>query len=159
MSRYFKKISFKQFRKDVADDKELYESIILPERGTSKSAGYDIRSIEKCIIKPGEAKSIKTGLKVCMNDDEILYIFSRSSQGYKHNVCLMNSVGLIDADFYDNEDNEGHFQIRLVNFGESDFNVEIGDKIAQGVFSKYLTVDNEKIINKKRTGGIGSTGK
>jgi len=155
--RKFEKISFEQFKRDVSDDLELYNSIELPKRSTKKSAGYDIRSIESGIVKVGEAKSFKTGLKVCMNDDEVLYIYSRSSHGYKYNVCMMNSVGVIDSDFYNNENNEGHFQIRLLNLGDKDFEVNIGDRIAQGVFMKYLTVDGEEKIENERKGGIGST--
>ena len=111
------------------------------------------------VIKPGKSMAFKTGLKVAMNSDEVLYIYSRSSQGYKYNVCLINSVGVIDSDFYNNPDNEGHFSIKLINLGESDFEVKIGDKIGQGVFMKYLTVDDEEEIKGKRKGGIGSTGK
>lgn len=157
--RYFEKISFDQFKKDVKNSKKLYESIILPVRSTKKSAGYDIRSIEDGIVKPGESKIFKTGLKVNMNDDEVLFIFTRSSQGYKYNVTLANSVGVIDSDYYNNPDNEGHFSVKLINLGDKDFEVKIGDKIAQGVFTKFLTVDNEEEINNVRVGGIGSTGK
>ncbi len=157
--RKFEKISFKQFKKDISDDRELYDSIEIPKRSTSKSAGYDIRSMEHGIIKVGEAMNFKTGLKVSMNEDEVLYVYSRSSYAYKYNVCLMNNVGVIDSDYYNNPDNEGHFQIRLVNLGDKDFEVNIGDRIAQGVFMKYLTVDDEELINNKRSGGIGSTGK
>jgi dUTP pyrophosphatase len=157
--RKFEKISFKQFKKDISDDRKLYDSIEIPKRSTSKSAGYDIRSMEHGIIKVGEAMNFKTGLKVSMNEDEVLYVYSRSSYAYKYNVCLMNNVGVIDSDYYNNPDNEGHFQIRLVNLGDKDFEVNIGDRIAQGVFMKYLTVDNEELINNKRSGGIGSTGK
>lgn len=157
--RKFEKISFKQFKKDISDDRKLYDSIEIPKRSTSKSAGYDIRSMEHGIIKVGEAMNFKTGLKVSMNEDEVLYVYSRSSYAYKYNVCLMNNVGVIDSDYYNNPDNEGHFQIRLVNLGDKDFEVNIGDRIAQGVFMKYLTVDDEELINNKRSGGIGSTGK
>lgn len=157
--RKFEKISFEQFKKDVSNNLELYKAIELPKRSTMKSAGYDIKSIEAGIIKPGCAKSFKTGLKVTMNDDEVLYIYSRSSQGYKYNVCLANSVGVIDSDFYNNPSNEGHFQVRLINLGESDYEVKVGDRIAQGVFMKYLTVDDEEEIKTKRDGGLGSTNK
>ena len=157
--RKFEKISFEQFKKDVSDDLKLYNLIELPKRSTKKSAGYDIRSVESGVIKPNESKSFKTGLKVCMNDDEVLYIYSRSSLGYKYNVCLVNSVGVIDSDFYNNENNEGHFQVKLINLGENDFEVKVGDRIAQGVFMKYLTVDDEEEIKKERKGGIGSTNK
>ena len=157
--RKFEKISFEQFVKDVKDDRMLYDSIELPKRSTKTSAGYDIRSIEDGIVKVGEAKAFKTGLKVCMNPDEVLYLYSRSGHGYKYNVCLMNSVGVIDSDYYNNSDNEGHFQIKLLNLGDNDFEVKVGDKIAQGVFMKYLTVDDEEEIKGKRKGGLGSTGK
>ena len=157
MARYFEKISYEQFVKDFTDDRMLYDQIELPKRSTSKSAGYDIKSMESGIVKPGEYKSFKTGLKVSMNDDEVLYIYSRSSIGYKYGVSMVNSVGVIDADFYNNIDNEGHFSVCLINHGDKDFEVKIGDRIAQGVFMKYLTVDNEEEIKNVRTGGIGST--
>ena len=157
--RKFEKISFEQFKKDVSNDINLYDMIELPKRSTKKSAGYDIKSIESGIVKVGQAKTFNTGLKVCMNDDEVLYIYSRSSHGYKYNVCLINSVGVIDSDFYNNKENEGHFKIRLLNLGEKDFKVNIGDRIAQGVFMKYLTVEGEEEIKTERVGGLGSTDK
>ena len=76
--RKFEKISFEQFIKDVKDDRMLYDSIELPKRSTKNSAGYDIKSIEAGVIKPGKSKAFQTGLKVAMNSDEVLYIFSRS---------------------------------------------------------------------------------
>ncbi len=157
--RKFEKISFEQFKKDFGDDRMLYDSIELPKRSTKKSAGYDIKSLEDGIIKPGEAMTFKTGLKVCMNEDEVLEIFSRSSFGYKYNTCLANSVGIIDSDYYNNKENEGHIRVRLINLGDKPLEINIGDRIAQGIFKKYLIVDNEEEIKESRTGGIGSTGK
>ena len=157
--RKFEKISYKQFKKDVCDDKELYDSISIPKRSTTHSAGYDIRSVVNVTIKQGDSAIIKTGIKVDMNETEVLYIFDRSSLGFKYDVFLSNSVGVIDSDYYNNEDNEGHIQIKLINMGKKDFEVKIGDRIAQGVFMEYLTVDDEEIINIKRKGGIGSTNK
>ena len=157
--RKFEKISFEQFKKDISDDEKLYESYSLPKRSTKNSAGYDIASLEEYTLKPGEAHIFVTGLKVTMNSDEVLYLYGRSSFGYKYNITLANSVGVIDSDFYNNEDNEGHFKIKLINHGDKDFEVKIGDRIAQGVFMKYLTVDDENEIINVRTGGIGSTNK
>lgn len=157
--RKFEKISFEQFVKDFSDDKELYDNIELPKRGTKTSAGYDIKSMEYGVIKPGKSMAFKTGLKVDMNDDEVLYIYSRSSMGYKYDVCLTNCVGVIDSDYYNNPDNEGHFRVKLTNNGENDFVVNIGDRIAQGVFMKYLVVDDEEEITTVRNGGFGSTNK
>ncbi len=157
--RKFEKISFEQFKKDVCDDKKLYESIVLPKRSTKLSAAYDIRSANDGIIHPGEACVFNTGLKVAMNEDEVFNIYCRSSLGYKYNVCLANSVGVIDADYYNNEDNEGHFRVKLINHGNKDFEVKFGDRIAQGIFMKYLTIDDEDEIKDTRKGGIGSTNK
>lgn len=155
--RKFEKISFKQFKKDISNSKELYNEYLLPTRSTNNSAGYDIRSLTEGVIHPGCALVCKTGLKVCMNSDEVFNLYIRSSVGFKYNVTLANSVGVIDSDFYNNEDNEGHFSVKLINHGKEDFVVHIGDRVAQGVFMKYLTVDDEIKINNKRKGGLGST--
>ena len=157
--RKFEKISFEQFKKDISDDEKLYESYSLPKRSTKNSAGYDIASLEEYTLKPGEAHIFVTGLKVTMNSDEVLYLYGRSSFGYKYNITLANSVGVIDSDFYNNVDNEGHFKVKLINHGEKEVKINIGDRIAQGVFMKYLIVDNEEKIIKERKGGLGSTDK
>ena len=157
--RKFEKISFKQFKKDVSDDKELYDSIELPKRSTKNSAGYDIRSVEEYDLKPHESHIFKTGVKASMNHDEVLYIFDRSSFGFKYDIMLSNSVGVIDSDFYNNPDNEGHIGVKLINLGENEVHISIGDRIAQGVFMKYLTIDDEEEIKNKRKGGSGSTGR
>ena len=86
--RKFEKISYEQFQKDICDDLELYNNYELPQRHSSKSAGYDIRSLTEGIIKPGKSIVIRTGLKVKMNKDEVLYLIGRSSLGYKYDVCL-----------------------------------------------------------------------
>ena len=87
----------------------------------------------------------KTGIKACMNEDEVFYIYIRSSIGYKYNVTLANNVGVIDSDFYNNPENEGHFSVKLINHGDKDLEININDRIAQGIFMKYLlTEDDEK---------------
>lgn len=153
--RNFQKISFEQFSKDIKEDKKLYEGYQLPIRKTKNSAGYDFEAIEDYILKPKEILKIPTGIRVKMNDDEVLFIFVRSSMGFKYNVRMTNQVGVIDSDYY-GADNEGHIFISLQNEGEKDFIIHKGDGIAQGIFTKYLTVDNDK-TETKRTGGIGST--
>lgn len=157
--RKFEKISFEQFKKDIIDDKKLYSNYDLPKRSTEKSAGYDIKSLENVSIKPGESKKIKTGIKASMYSDEVLYLYIRSSLGFKYDISLSNSTGVVDSDYYNNESNEGHIVLKLINHGTEDFEIKIGDRIAQGVFMKYLSVEDEEKINIKRTGGIGSTNK
>ena len=94
-----------------------------------------------------------------MNEDEVLMIFDRSSQGFKYNVRLCNQVGIIDQDYYNNPGNEGHIFVRLQNEGDKDYVVKKGDAIAQGVFVKYLSVDDEEEITNERQSGLGSTNK
>lgn len=157
MARYFEKISFEQFKKDICDDKSLYESYNIPKRSTKMSAGYDFESIIDFILKPGEIKKIPLGVKVNMNEGEVLFIVVRSSQGFKYNVRMCNQVGVIDKDYYNNSDNEGHMWVKLENHGDKDYVVSKGDRICQGIFVPFLTVDNEENIDRVRTSGIGST--
>ena len=157
--RFFEKISYEQFIKDVKDDFGMYSSYNLPKRSTKNSAGYDFEALYDFTIKPSEIVKIPLGIKVSMNQDEVLFILVRSSMGFKYNVRLVNQVGVIDSDYYNNIDNEGHMFIKLQNEGNQDFVVKKGDKICQGIFTKYLTVDNENSVEKERTSGFGSTDK
>ncbi len=157
MARLFEKISFEQFKKDICDDKELYESYNIPKRSTKESAGYDFEAIMNFTLRPGEIKKIPLGIKADMNSGEVLFLIVRSSQGFKYNVRMCNQVGVIDKDYYNNSENEGHMWIKLENHGDKDYVVSKGDKIIQGLFMPFLTVDNEENIEKVRTSGIGST--
>jgi len=155
--RKFEKISFEQFKKDVEDNRELYDSYNLPKRGTKFSAGYDFEALYDFVIKPGEILKIPTGIKASMNNGEVLLLMVRSSMGFKYNVRLCNQVGVVDKDYYNNEKNEGHIFIKLCNEGDKEYSVNKGDKIIQGLFINYLTVDDEEEINKKRTGSSSTT--
>jgi len=157
MSRFFEKISFDQFKKDIKDDKKLYDNYILPKRGTKCSAGYDFFAIEEFTIKPGEVKKVPTGYKMMCGEDEMLMIVVRSSMGFKYNVRMTNQVGIIETDYYNNEYNEGHMWVALQNHGDKDYHVKKGEAYAQGIFTKFLTVDDEEKIEGKRKGGFGST--
>jgi dUTP pyrophosphatase len=157
MARLFEKISFEQFKKDICDDIDLYNSYNIPKRSTKESAGYDFESIIDFTLSPGEIKKIPTGIKADMNSGEVLFLIVRSSMGFKYNVRLCNQVGVIDKDYYNNPDNEGHMWIKLENHGDKDYIVSKGDKIMQGLFMPFLTVDNEENIESVRTSGIGST--
>lgn len=155
--RYFEKISFEQFTKDVTSNINLYNEYTLPERSTLNSAGYDFESIIDFTLKSGEIKKIPLGIKVYMESDEVLLLLVRSSMGFKYNVRMCNQVGVIDSDYYNNPDNEGHIWIKLQNHGDKDYIVKKNDKIIQGIFTKFLTVNDEKEINNKRVSGLGST--
>ena len=157
--RKFEKISFEQFKKDIKDDKNLYNEYSLPKRGTKNAAGYDFYALYDYTLKPGEIMKIPTGIKVCMEEDDVLFLIDRSSMGFKYNVRMCNQVGVIDADYYNNNDNEGHMWIKIQNEGDKDYIVKKGDAMIQGIFMKYLKVDDEEIIENERIGGIGSTNK
>ena len=149
--RRFEKISFEQFKKDVSEDEELYKSYALPKRETKTSAGYDFFALNDFTLKPNETMKIPTGVKVQMEDDDVLLLVDRSSMGFKYNVRLCNQVGVIDADYYNNKDNEGHMWIRIQNEGDKDFVVKKGEGMCQGLFVKYLTVADEEFDFIERT--------
>lgn len=155
--RSFEKISFEQFKNDVCDDKLIYNKFKLPNRSTKNSAGYDFFSLFDFSLKPGEIMKIPTGIKANMENNDVLFLVVRSSMGFKYNVRMCNQVGVIDSDYYNNSDNEGHIWIKLKNEGDKDFIVKNGDAICQGIFLNYLTVTNERDVKKIRNGGLGST--
>lgn len=155
--RKFEKISYEQFKNDIVDDKDLYNSYVIPSRSTKKSAGYDFKAIEEFTIRPNEIKKIPTGIKVSMNSDEVLLLIVRSSMGFKYNIRMCNQVGVIDSDYYNNVNNEGHMWVSLKNEGDKEYTVKAGEAFVQGIFTKFLTVDNEEEINNERNGGLGST--
>ena len=148
--RDFEKISFKQFSKDVKDDKELYRNYKLPSRNSNKAAGYDFYLIEDIEMKPGDIVKISTGIKAHFEEDEVLMIFVRSSTGFKYNIRLVNQVGIIDADYYNNRDNEGHIFIKLQNEGDKTVSFKKGDHLAQGVLLKYFLTDSDDNNNVER---------
>lgn len=141
--RKFEKISWEQFKKDVTDDKELYESYLLPRRETYQAAGYDFFALYDYTVKPGEIKMIPTGVRACMESDDVLLLLTRSSMGFKWNVRLCNQVGVVDADYYNNPGNGGHMWIKIQNEGDKDYVVKKGDGMCQGMFVKYLKTDDD----------------
>lgn len=156
--RKFEIISYEQWEKDLKG-KCLYSDIKLPCRSTKHAAGYDIKSPIDFKLEPGEIIKVPTGIKAAMNEDEFLAILVRSSMGFKYNIRLCNQVGIIDSDYYNNEGNEGHIFVALQNEGEKVFEAKVGDNIAQGIFLKYQTVDDEEEVTTSRKGGLGSTNK
>ncbi len=148
--RKFEKISFEQFKKDIADDINLYESYSLPKRETMHAAAYDFFALFDYTLKPGEIKKIPTGIKVIMEEDDALLLLDRSSMGFNYNVRMCNQVGVIDADYYNNSSNEGHMWIKIQNEGKDDYVVKKGDGMCQGMFIKYLKVDDEDSEFKER---------
>lgn len=138
------------------------KNINLPVRKTKYSAGYDFEAAEDIVV-PSFKKGmnpvlIPTGIKAYMDDDEVLYIYNRSSNPKKKGLILANSVGVIDKDYYSNPDNDGHIMFAFFNIKDEDITIKKGDAIGQGIFSKYLITDTD-MADGERTGGFGSTDK
>lgn len=151
----FEKVSKTEFLKNGTE--ENYSSIILPRRATSGSAGYDFFATEDFSLAAGETVKIATGVRVKIADGWALLVYPRSSLGFKYRLTLNNTVGVIDADYY-NADNEGHIFIKMTNCGDKTLTVEKGKAFAQGIFTPFgITTDDDCAAS--RTGGLGSTDK
>lgn len=140
----------------------IEKNFSLPKRSTEKSAGYDFFNPEKVEIPPynlgDDPTMIKTGVKVLMEDDEYLMLVNRSSNPKKKKLVIPNSIGIVDADYYNNSDNEGEMMFGFYNLSNSPVIIEAGEKIGQGIFCKYGKTDDDS-ADGERKGGFGSTGK
>lgn len=147
------------------------KNVNIPKRQTLSAAGYDFEAAENIVVPTIwkkvwkkwfnnveiNATLIPTGIKSYMGKDEYLQLSIRSGMALKSGLILANGIGVVDADYYDNESNEGHIMFAVYNFGLSDKYVKKGERIGQGVFLPFLKADND-IVTKERSGGFGSTG-
>lgn len=163
----FQKVSFEQFVSAMRDKfgemittkpcEKLYDNIQLPKRATSGSAGYDFKSPVGFVLLPGQDITIPTGIRCLMDSNWVLMCYPRSGLGFKYQVRLANTCGIIDCDYY-HSDNEGHIMLKIVNGGKKELEVKAGDGIAQGIFLQYgITYDDDVV--EVRNGGFGSTGR
>lgn len=172
----FEKVSYEQFKKDWLDTfakkfnecdedvfesiiREIYDSIKLPKRATSGSAGYDFFCPSNLMIEVDKAVKIPTGIRCKMDSGWVLKAYPRSGHGFKFGIHLANTVGIIDEDYY-GSDNEGHIFIKLVNDSimgmAKPVEIKKGDAFCQGIFVPFgITVDDE--ATEVRNGGFGST--
>ena len=138
------------------------KGINLPIRKTKYSAGYDIEAAEDIVIpsfkKGMNPTLVKTGLKVYMQDDEVVLLYNRSSNPKKKGLIMANSVGVIDKDYYGNQDNDGHIMFAFYNIKDEDIEIKKGEAIGQAIFQKYLLTDDDNAEG-LRIGGFGSTRK
>lgn len=147
--RLFEKVSEEQYN----------DFVILPRRSTRGSAGYDFFMPTSIAIAPHTTIKIETGIKARMEEDDVLLLFIRSSIGIKRDLGLPNGVAVIDSDYYNNKNNEGNIIITMHNYGDETQYLETGERVMQGVFTKYFVVDDDEPVSEQRTGGIGSSGK
>lgn len=158
----FEKVSFKQYESAFNSDCDLrkeYEDIKLPKRATKGSAGYDFFAPFDFQLEAGETIKIPTGIRVHIKDGEFLGILPRSGHGFKYRIQLDNTMGVIDSD-YINSDNEGHIFIKITNDGREGkrFEIQKGEAFAQGIFFKYDIAEDDETEG-VRNGGFGSTDK
>lgn len=133
------------------------ETTILPVRGDARSAGYDFYSKETVVIQPRESHLFWTDVCAYMQDDEVLMIHVRSSIGVKKGLMLKNITGVIDASYYANPSNYGNIGICLYNNSDVPVTIEVQERIAQGVFQKYLVAGEDAPLHMERAGGFGSS--
>lgn len=165
MSQFYK-VSKKQFELDclklhwVMTGENSFETaeIKLPARATFASAGYDIYAPINFVLHPGAVITIPTGLKVELDPFKFLMIVPRSSLGFKYQLGLVNTVGIVDRDYYNNPDNEGHIMVRLINRGDKDCRIFAGTAFCQGIIMPYYTCRDDEVYT-NRIGGFGSTDK
>ena len=163
MTRGFKvvKEANKEYAQTVkihGEDVIIHETTQLPVRGDSRSAGYDFYSPIDVLLHPGQKLLLFTNIKAYMQEDEVLEIYPRSSMGIKKGLMLSNTVGIIDSSYYENEANDGNIGLPLLNTSGKGLEIKRGDRIAQGIFKKYLKADDDVTLQETRTGGSGSTG-
>lgn len=170
MLRKFEYVNRVKIKREIKSDGGLptfeYEVIKpdfdLPKRSTKKSAGYDFINPERVEIPPYKIGSkpimIPTGVKVYMPDDEYLMLVNRSSNPKKKFLVIPNSLGIVDADYVDNPDNEGEMMFAFYNLSEETVVIEKGEKLGQGIFAHYGITDDDNAEG-ERVGGFGSTGK
>ena len=157
----FYKVSKEQFFADFEGENAaaVYETIKLPKRATVGSAGYDFFAPIDITLAPGETAKIATGIRVRIDDGWVLKLYPRSGLGFKFRLQMNNTVGIIDSDYY-NSDNEGHIFAKITNDSNEGKTVTIrqGEGFMQGIFVEYgITYDDE--VTEKRNGGFGSTTK
>ncbi len=132
--------------------------VVLPQRHTAASAGYDLAAAEAITISPGAVALVPTGVRAIMPADEYLAVHARSSVAVRRGLVLANGTGIVDADYAHNADNGGHILVALRNLGSEPAHVARGDRIAQAIFQRYL-ITTDDAASGTRAGGFGSTGK
>lgn len=131
--------------------------LVLPSRSDPRSAGYDLHIVEGVSVLPMQKVLLWTDVKAYMPDDEVLLVFIRSWMGIKHGLMIPNNVGVIDASYYSNPDNDGNIAIPLVNTTGKTVVLEPFARVAQGIFVEYGVTDDDAASG-ERIGGIGSSG-
>ena len=156
----FGHVSEAQYREalgEKARDAIPVTEIPLPRRATAGSAGYDFVSPLEVTVPPGADALIPTGIRAEMEKGWVLVLFPRSSLGFRHDVRLSNTAGVIDGD-YALAKNEGHIMVKLRNPSDHPVTIGRGERFCQGIFLPFGTAEEADEFA-LREGGLGSTGK
>ena len=153
----FQHVSDAQYASSALPKALPVTDISLPRRATAGSAGYDFICPADVTLAPGEAVTIPTGIRCEMQSGWVLMLFPRSGLGFKHQVRLANTVGVIDADYF-HAANEGHIMVRIVNGGDHVVSIAKGERFCQGIFLPHGLAEEDEVFS-DRTGGFGSTGR
>ena len=134
------------------------DDVKLPERATENSAGYDFFAPEETTLPAKTLTRVMTGVKCELRPYMVLILANRSSNPSKKSLFLANGVGIVDADYYNNPDNEGEIGFEFYNNSEEDVVISKNEKIGQGIITTYARVEGDSATG-SRAGGFGSTGK
>ena len=150
------------YARDIADrTKRAFSDAKIPEYATRNSAGADFFCAEEVVIPSiKESKKptlVHTGIKAQMDANEVLYLYNRSSNPSKLGLVLANGVGVVDSDYFENESNDGEIMFSFINITDEPVTLKVGDKLGQGVFSKFMRPENAVVGDTERAGGFGST--
>lgn len=141
--------------------KRIEDDIKLPERSTLNSAGYDFFALDNITFPAKEITRVMTGVKCELMPNMVLLLANRSSNPSKKSLVLINGIGVIDADYYSNPDNDGEIGFEFYNMSDEDIEIEKGEKLGQGIITTFVKTENDYVSNPygTRLGGFGSTGK
>ena len=137
--------------------KRIKEDIKLPERSTLNSAGYDFFALEDIIFNPNTITRVFTGVKCELMLNQVLILANRSSNPSKKGLILLNGIGVVDADYYGNPDNDGEIAFEFYNMLDEIVEIKKGEKLGQGLILKFDKTEDDFVTNVRKS-GWGSTG-
>lgn len=136
--------------------RKVHQEAVLPQRGSSLAAGWDLRAVESCRLEPGQRRAVATGLAVALPPGVELQVRPRSGLAFRHGVTVLNAPGTVDADY------RGEIKVLLINHGAEAFDVVAGERIAQAVVARHAVLNFEWVDvlpeTERGQGGFGSTG-
>ena len=144
-----------ELQKKVVGVKKMVDSAVLPEYKMPGDSGMDVRSVEQLTLSPGSIAAVSTGLAFNIPEGHEIQVRPRSGLALNCGITVLNAPGTVDSSYV------GTVKVILINLGKEDFNINIGDRIAQLVLCPVTQANLEiidELIETGRTGGFGSTG-